>query len=293
MRTDQILKELEINTGVFPRQAVVEAMARQEEITPYLLDILRWSTENIERLERRSDRISHLYAMFLLAYFREPRAYPLIVDFFSVPGEISVDVTGDFVTEDLPRVLASVSQGDGSLMLSLAKNEQADEYVRSAALRGFLAHVAQGLQSREEAVEIYRRLFRSELERKPGHVWSALVDCSCDLHPDDLIEEINQAFDDSLVDSDFVDLEFVKEIQGQGKTGVLQKLKDNPHHRLVGDVVKEMEWWACFERPVEPKPPIPRPRRVHTKRRSGPKIGRNDPCPCGSGRKYKHCCGQP
>ena len=23
----------------------------------------------------------------------------------------------------------------------------------------------------------------------------------------------------------------------------------------------------------------------------GPKIGRNDPCPCGSGKKYKHCCG--
>ena len=23
-----------------------------------------------------------------------------------------------------------------------------------------------------------------------------------------------------------------------------------------------------------------------------PKIGRNDPCPCGSGKKYKHCCGK-
>jgi SEC-C motif-containing protein len=23
---------------------------------------------------------------------------------------------------------------------------------------------------------------------------------------------------------------------------------------------------------------------------STPKAGRNDPCPCGSGRKYKHCC---
>lgn len=22
------------------------------------------------------------------------------------------------------------------------------------------------------------------------------------------------------------------------------------------------------------------------------KIGRNDPCPCGSGQKYKHCCGR-
>ena len=24
--------------------------------------------------------------------------------------------------------------------------------------------------------------------------------------------------------------------------------------------------------------------------RSAPKVGRNDPCPCGSGKKYKHCC---
>jgi len=26
--------------------------------------------------------------------------------------------------------------------------------------------------------------------------------------------------------------------------------------------------------------------------RSGPKVGRNDPCPCSSGKKYKHCCGK-
>jgi curved DNA-binding protein CbpA len=28
-----------------------------------------------------------------------------------------------------------------------------------------------------------------------------------------------------------------------------------------------------------------------TVRRTQPKVGRNDPCPCGSGKKYKHCCG--
>jgi preprotein translocase subunit SecA len=26
--------------------------------------------------------------------------------------------------------------------------------------------------------------------------------------------------------------------------------------------------------------------------RTGPKVGRNDPCPCGSGKKFKHCCGR-
>ena len=29
-----------------------------------------------------------------------------------------------------------------------------------------------------------------------------------------------------------------------------------------------------------------------TVRRDGGKVGRNDPCPCGSGKKYKQCCGK-
>ena len=33
--------------------------------------------------------------------------------------------------------------------------------------------------------------------------------------------------------------------------------------------------------------PIP----VSTFKRDNPKVGRNDPCPCGSGKKFKKCCG--
>ena len=33
-----------------------------------------------------------------------------------------------------------------------------------------------------------------------------------------------------------------------------------------------------------------KPRRVPV--RKGKKIGPNDPCPCGSGKKYKKCCGR-
>ncbi|MDO4531681.1 MAG: SEC-C metal-binding domain-containing protein, partial [Bacillota bacterium] len=28
------------------------------------------------------------------------------------------------------------------------------------------------------------------------------------------------------------------------------------------------------------------------KKRTDEKVGRNDPCPCGSGKKYKQCCGR-
>ena len=37
-----------------------------------------------------------------------------------------------------------------------------------------------------------------------------------------------------------------------------------------------------MELPQTPAAPI---------RKDEPKVGRNDPCPCGSGRKYKKCCG--
>jgi uncharacterized protein len=39
---------------------------------------------------------------------------------------------------------------------------------------------------------------------------------------------------------------------------------------------------------------LPYRRAMHgqaTVRRAAPKVGRNDPCPCGSGKKFKHCCG--
>ena len=32
--------------------------------------------------------------------------------------------------------------------------------------------------------------------------------------------------------------------------------------------------------------------KVETVVHEGPRVGRNDPCPCGSGKKYKKCCGQ-
>jgi preprotein translocase subunit SecA len=35
-----------------------------------------------------------------------------------------------------------------------------------------------------------------------------------------------------------------------------------------------------------------RENRQETVRRGKPKVGRNDPCPCGSGKKYKNCCGK-
>jgi uncharacterized protein len=50
---------------------------------------------------------------------------------------------------------------------------------------------------------------------------------------------------------------------------------------LADAIVDVREYWRVMRAPPE------------TLRRLTPKTGRNDPCPCGSGKKYKHCCGAP
>jgi SEC-C motif-containing protein len=60
-------------------------------------------------------------------------------------------------------------------------------------------------------------------------------------------------------------------------------LKDTPlqHHERAVFEKKDGRWYFKDGELVKPK----------QVRRETPKIGRNDPCPCGSGRKYKKCCG--
>ena len=41
--------------------------------------------------------------------------------------------------------------------------------------------------------------------------------------------------------------------------------------------------WRFLDGQIVNPPPV---------RREAPKVGRNDPCPCGSGQKHKKCCGR-
>lgn len=283
MEVQEILKELEFSYSVFPRKAIEEAIAKREQITPELLKILEHAEQNVQELVYQEDYMAHIFAMYLLAQFRERRAYPLIAKFFSIPGRITMDLTGDVVTEDLGRILASVSGGDISLMTSLVEDEEANEYVRDAALEGMVTLVARGERSREEIMAYVQSLFRGKLRREHSHIWNGLVDASTDLYPEEVLEDIKQAYEDDLVEEFFIGFESVDEAMALGKERVLEDLRKNRRYTFIENTVSEMEWWACF------KPPPPRQVPISSKKEG--KVGRNEPCPCGSGKKYKRCCG--
>ncbi len=278
MKTQAILQALEHLDGSFPREALRAAVARREEITPHLLTILEQAASDVDRIAADETYMAHLYAFYLLAQFREERAYPLIVEFFSIPGQVTLDATGDFVTESLGRVLASVCGGDVGPMQTLAENAAANEYVRTAALSGMVCLFVEDVMSREAVMAYFRHLFRGGLERTYSFVWDGLVSRSSDLYPEELLPDIRRAFADDLVDETHIDLPWVEQALAAGKEATLRRLRGDRYYHFIDDTVAEMEWWACFDRPSPPRPKK--------------KVGRNDPCPCGSGRKYKHCCGK-
>src|SRR5262245_23623071 len=112
MQIPEILHQFERATGTFARAAVEAAVAHREEITPDLLRILEDAIDRAAQLDADGDYMAHLYAMFLLAQFRESRAYPIAVRFASLTGDLLDSLCGDFITEDLGQILASVCGGE-------------------------------------------------------------------------------------------------------------------------------------------------------------------------------------
>lgn len=302
MTIPEILKELEPYTGRFPMKAMKAAVEQREAITPELLRVVEQVADNPEEFAKRQDYMVHVFALFLLAQFRETRAYPAIVRMFSAPGETPFDLAGDTVTEGLCRILASVYDGDPAGLYGLIENEQANEFVRSAAMEALLVLEHEGLMPREKVVEYLRSLFQGKLQRTYSYAWDGLVFAVANLPAPELLEEVRQAYADDLADPGVADLEGIEQDIAAPESG----RREGQH--FITDAINEMEWWSSFHpedslpkklpRAETSIPPSPLPASslgpdyvVPQPFVREPKIGRNEPCPCGSGKKYKKCCG--
>ncbi len=88
----------------------------------------------------------------------------------------------------------------------------------------------------------------------------------------------NENLDDMTAESSFeLDIDF-------------EKLYFNMHKAKADYLYSLPEWDSVLS--VEKREEIEKEYRKSGTVVKGPKIGRNDPCPCGSGKKYKKCCGK-
>jgi SEC-C motif-containing protein len=106
---------------------------------------------------------------------------------------------------------------------------------------------------------------RGDYDEKSSREWAE----SAEWHSLEIRETVGGGAEDREGEVEFV------------ATFTLQGVRQE-HHERATFARRGAKWYFVSGEQVKPKPVV----------RESPKIGRNDPCPCGSGKKHKKCCGR-
>lgn len=300
---ERIRPALETMTRPYPLEAIRAAQAAREAVTPHLLDAIeRLARDHSPALDR--DYTLHLHAICLLAEFRETRAYRPLVELATQAEPVAEELFGDFTGEILGRALASVCDGDIVPLETLIDDEAVSIWIRIAAVSAIAVRALEGDADPAQAVAWLLRWGEQEAARlralPPQESDSTLLDflvsSICDVGAGPALPAIRGWYAEELADDNFMRLSAVEE-EALCSFEELRSKCLARNQGYVRDAVGEMRHWHCFTEASlrededaleydfgEPPGPYIRP---------APKIGRNEPCPCGSGKKYKKCCGAP
>ncbi|MBI5121896.1 MAG: UPF0149 family protein [Rhodospirillales bacterium] len=181
----------------------------------------------------------------------------------------------DWFCEDLPRVLALIGPGAIQAVADFLANTNIDPDDRISAPECLEKIAAAHPDHRDECIGVLVSELNKHQANGPSlNAW--IVSALVGLHAVEAIELIRQAFKSNSVE--FVvtgDLEDVEIRLG------LRVSRDTPRPRYVQPL--DLPYFDNLARADSFVPNVPYRREA--------KVGRNDPCPCGSGKKFKKCCG--
>ncbi len=289
---EEILAELSTESGKQPLAALESADAHRGALAEPLVRAIERGLADPTGLPE-GEGMLFSFATYLLAKWRETRAYPLIIRWLSLPGKNAFDLGGDTVTQDGGRLLASTFDGDFEPIKSLILNRQANEYCRGQAVEAMALLAAWGEVPRETVQAYFLWLAREGLERDFNHVWNNLASSAVDIEALQVFPELRRAYDEGLIERGFMRPSTLDEVEAGPHGKWIERYRTS--YPPISDVAEETSWWQCFpesDRKLIAHQPADLAReRADLQFRQSQKTGRNDPCPCGSGKKYKKCCG--
>ncbi|MBV8656835.1 MAG: DUF1186 domain-containing protein [Burkholderiales bacterium] len=287
----------------FPQAALEQALAQYDAIAPHLVaELEACMTAPDMRCDDESGWMLHLYAMHLLAAKRDERGFAPLLGMAHLPGETLENLLGDHLTEGMPRAMAATCpQGGDAQLMTLAEDRSAYLWSRSAALRALALRALEGDLPRAELLAWLDEAGTREAERMVDDKLQPVPDTDTDylselvitleeIGGNELAAKVAEWFDDGLIDDNFSKPEdAAARLARDWATCRADELAYGWGYPT--DILAEIGRWACFhpdedgdedEDAGPPQQPF---------QREEPKVGRNDPCPCGSGKKYKKCCG--
>ncbi|MDE7479178.1 MAG: DUF1186 domain-containing protein [Lachnospiraceae bacterium] len=298
---EQIQKAIENITyysDKFPKKEFEVISANKDVAIPYLRSAVEKAIKEGADIDKEYQL--HFYAIYLLAQFQDREFFSKLMELVCLPADTLELLLGDALTESVKDILYNTYNGDLQLIKQTIYDKQVDDYAKSAMLDVMGQLCLDQTLSKQEFQDFLRDLVYRE-ERIGDYIYTRVAYMICRCHFMEMLPEVRKLYEDGQVEEfsigsfdDCVDKMF------QYKDGSEQFC------RSPLNAAKMLQGWAMFEDSSEEKSSEQENKhsekelsklshndanKVHkTEQKKTVQVGRNDPCPCGSGKKYKKCC---
>ena len=306
-----------------PFRVLEAAQRRFEEIRPRLIEFLREATAAV-REGREPEHPAHQYAIYLLAQFHAKEALPVYWEMLSLPDDGPGLLFGDGITEDTARILAVLADDRLDLLDAGIRNPLLDFFVRSEMAQTYTQLVLDGKVTREAAAAKLADHMKWAIENEDAEAVDFLTNKLSGLAIPNTWPLIEQAYAQGLVGDEWDTIEQVRSDFADPEATFAETMTSLTPS--VRDAVEEVRRWPNFSPDGDEddddvylddelgefsdgeflegdafldgaelgddEDAFDGGEGATTIRNVIPRVGRNEPCPCGSGKKYKKCCGK-
>ena len=260
----------------YPADAVAACLARPEQAVPLLRALLQRASRGLPLSEMEASQL--FVGLHILAMLRDRASYLPLMRLLRQPIDQVEDLLGDAITASLSKVIASLYDGEPDDLFEIIGDPSVDEWIRDALWHAATTLVFVGRIDRAIMRAFILRFDAEKLAPKGDFAWIGWLCTIAHLGYADVASGIGAVWIDQRLPANVIERrDFEADLAAAlaAPTDMARLKRDGIG--LVDDVAEAL-YWVDWDGPPAP---LVNPMRD---------VGRNDPCPCGSGKKFKKCC---
>lgn len=268
MKTEPLIMEM-ISLGLEVPPELAQEITSREDAISYLRDILQngkyWYHGG------PGDAWTPYHIIHILPLIKTKDALELLLD--TMRDER--DALGEWITESTPTLLAAFGECAIERLKEYVLDDALDLYIRGSVATA-LNVIAHQHPDREGDIKAF--LSRLLEDTKDPTFAAFLIDELLSFKDQNLLPQVRKAFEDGRIDTEVIsryDVDWVFNLPEEEQS--YSKFMKSPLEHFSRERISYLKKISYSEK----KTP---------KKNTKTKTGRNDPCPCGSGKKYKKCC---
>jgi SEC-C motif/Protein of unknown function (DUF1186) len=295
---DDILDGIADSEGT-PIAYIGLAQIRAADAAPRFLTLLSNAANGLFLEER--DETLLFYGLHILGAARNQSAFGPLTRFLRLPDEELEIFLGDARAETLPQIVAGMFDGDAESLFAAAGDKALDPVTRHGLIGAIAFLTWDGRIETAAAKRFFERFDDERLgddeESEDPLGWDAWENAIAMLGWRDFMPRVEAAFEDGRISSGMSEFEdFLHDLEDAEAAPASYERFTDVGLGYIDDIGAAFDWMGEADEddveydddlntlpPIDDalSQPIINPLRD---------VGRNDPCPCGSGKKAKKCC---